>query len=281
MPCCRIRFCLRRAKTFPPISWFWLVSERYRTAAKLDKPPDIITSTPIWLRDGRLVEVQNTMTNTRQLARIISRRDTQYAVSFVSITDACISTIPALPRDTLGTKTDVCPCGSKKPRQTCIHQSCSGCTNQIKNIEWIDAVLINPPPPDVHHTWHTQTRPGDVIQHLHNGRWTCHTVSALGLIADISSLGTPQQDPLQLITSNYRPNWQYDQATWSYTCNNTLHTGHQRPAIDDTLVKHLWPARTSPFQRQPRSSPGVGYTRMSMESANAARDTIVLHTCSS
>ena len=82
--------------------------------SNIKQPPDIITSTPIWLRDGRLVEVQDTTTNTRQLARIISRRDTQYAVSFVSITDACISTIPALPRDTLGTKTDVCPCGRKK-----------------------------------------------------------------------------------------------------------------------------------------------------------------------
>ena len=34
---------------------------------------DIVTSTPVWLRDGRLVEVMNPATNTRQLARIISR----------------------------------------------------------------------------------------------------------------------------------------------------------------------------------------------------------------
>jgi hypothetical protein len=66
--------------------------------SNLQTPPDIVTSTLFWLRDGRLVEVKHPDTNTRQLARIISRRDTAYAVSFVCITDASISTIPALPR---------------------------------------------------------------------------------------------------------------------------------------------------------------------------------------
>ena len=66
--------------------------------SNIQAPPNVVTSTPFWLRDGRLVEVQHPATNTRQLARIISRRDTAYAVSFVCITDASISTIPALPR---------------------------------------------------------------------------------------------------------------------------------------------------------------------------------------